>query len=131
MITSSKGQQELFPDQKFSKTDASKSIFGTVLNSKDKTVIFGATIYIWSTVSKTSIRKNGEFFLQVPDFLQSDSILLEIRHTIYESKMISFSLKNCSSFLTIELDPIKKEHVALKRRRWRIFKLYYSKKFLH
>jgi hypothetical protein len=126
-----KSLQEEYPKEKSNKTDNSNYILGTVINSKDKTVIFGASIHIWSSVSKASVKSNGNFFLTIPDFLKTDSILLEIRHAIYESKMISFSLKNCASFLTIELDPIKKEHVSLKRRRWRIFKLYYSKKFLH
>jgi len=121
MISSNKDQQELFHTKNINGEEASKAIRGKIVNSKDKTIVLGATIHIWSSVSKTSVKKNGEFYLEVPSFFQSDSVLLEIRHTIYESRMISCDLKNPNSFLVLEIDPIKKKGES-KKRGWNIFR---------
>lgn len=98
-----------------------KTINGTVIDKSKKSIIHGATIHIWNTTNRSKVESSGEFSIEIPEYLQSDVLILEVKFPKYDSKILSFKVKDLNEFLTIELEPKGKQANSATKSRWRFF----------
>jgi hypothetical protein len=104
-----------------SKIIVPKTISGTVIDKSKKVILHGATIHIWNTTNRSKVELNGEFSIDIPEYLQSDVLILEVKFSQYDSKIISFKANNLMEFLTIELEPKTKHVKSSGKSRWKFF----------
>lgn len=97
-------------------------ISGTVIDFKTKSVIQGAKIHIWNSMNRSAVSLDGNFILEIPEYLNSDVVILEVKNKNYDSKIISYKIKDIPEFLTIELNQKgKSKNQSSSRKKWRLF----------
>jgi hypothetical protein len=115
------------PVQKVHSTEVTQQnsmgiISGSVIDNRVKSVLEGARVHIWNSMSRAAVSTDGKFTLEIPDYLNSDVVILEVRNKNYESKIVSYKIKNIPEFITIELDKKSKAQIhSSSRKRWRLF----------
>lgn len=97
-------------------------ISGTVIDGKTKSVLTGAKVHIWNSTSRSIVETDGKFELEIPDYHQADVVIIEVSNKNYDSKIISYKIKNIPEFLSIELNKkSKSKNHSSGRKGWRLF----------
>jgi hypothetical protein len=83
--------------------DSTHCITGTVTDKRTKEMIPWVTVLLEGTPTATTTDTNGCFKLDVPDYLQKDTIKLIISAVGYESQTLKFTPLNFKVNTTVEL----------------------------